>query len=205
MLSINKIFNEDCVTGLQKINDSTIDFVVTSPPYNVNLNYNSYEDNKPYIDYLAWLTQIFSQCYRVLREDGRMAINIGDAKNGAIPTHSDIIQMCKGIGFDVLTTIIWNKNTTNNRTAWGSFMSPSAPSFPRCFEYILMFRKSNKLTHKGEPTISKEEFIKWSNGTWSFNTEKVKSIGHPACFPIELPTRCIKMLTYKNDIVLDRT
>ena len=114
MLSINKIFNEDCVTGLQKINDSTIDFVVTSPPYNVNLNYNSYEDNKPYIDYLAWLTQIFSQCYRVLREDGRMAINIGDAKNGAIPTHSDIIQMCKGIGFDVLTTIIWNKNVAKS-------------------------------------------------------------------------------------------
>lgn len=35
------------------------------------------------------------------------------------------------------------------------------------------------------------------------NTEKVSKIGHPAAFPVELPTRCIEMLTFKDDVVMD--
>ena len=38
---------------------------------------------------------------------------------------------------------------------------------------------------------------------WSFNCESLKKIGHPAAFPIELPTRCIKLFTYEGDVVLD--
>jgi site-specific DNA-methyltransferase (adenine-specific) len=149
------------------------------------------------------MTEIFNVCYRVLTADGRMCINIGDGKNGSIPTHSDFIQICKGIGFKVMTIIVWNKNTTSRRTAWGSFMSASSPSFPRNFEYILVFSKSKKLLSKGESTISKDDFIKWSNGMWTFNTEKISKVGHPAAFPIELPTRLLRMLTYKDAVVLD--
>lgn len=83
-------------------------------------------------------------------------------------------------------------------------MSASSPSFPRGFEYILIFGKTQKLIHKGESTMTKEEFIEYSNGLWVFAPEKKqKEYGHPAMFPIELPLRIIKMLTYKNDIVLD--
>ena len=44
----------------------------------------------------------------------------------------------------MMSTIIWNKNTTGNRTAWGSYMSPSSPSFPSSFEFILIFAKDTK-------------------------------------------------------------
>ena len=203
MVELNNIYNEDCLEGMKKIPDSFVNCIITSPPYNVGLEYNEYKDNKPYEDYLDWIRKIFIESYRVLTEDGRMCINIGDGKNGSIPTHSDFIQIAKEIGFHVLTIIIWNKNTTSNRTAWGSFMSPSSPSFPRCFEYILVFRKTEKLTHTGKTTIEKKEFIDWSNGMWSFNTEKLKKIGHPAAFPIELPRRCIRLFTYEGDVVLD--
>ena len=189
--------------GMSKIESESVHCVITSPPYNVGLNYNSYDDNKEYQSYLDFMEKVFIQSYRVLSKDGRMIVNIGDGKNGSIPTHSDFIQICKKTGFQVLTTIIWNKNTTSNRTAWGSFMSASSPSFPRCFEYILVFRKSHKLLRKGVSTISKEEFIQWSNGYWNMNTEKLKKVGHPAAFPLQLPERCIKLFTYEGDVVLD--
>lgn len=203
MIELDRIYNEDCLEGMCRIPNESVDCIITSPPYNVGLSYNEYDDNKEYSDYLNWMTEVFGVCYRVLSADGRMCINIGDGKNGAIPTHSDFIQICKGIGFNVMTIIIWNKNTTSRRTAWGSFMSASSPSFPRNFEYILVFSKSKKLLSKGESTISKEDFIKWSNGMWTFNTEKLSKVGHPSAFPIEMPIRLLRMLTYKGAVVLD--
>ena len=202
MIELDTIYNMDCFDGMKHIPDGTINLTVTSPPYNVGLSYNEYDDNKAYSDYLSWIKDIFNENYRVLTTDGRMCINIGDGKNGSIPTHSDFIQICKSIGFYVMSIIIWNKNTTSNRTAWGSFMSPSCPSFPRCFEYVLIFSKSKKLTHKGDTTISKENFIKWTNGMWTFAPE-IKELWHPAAYPLELPKRCIELLTYKDDVVLD--
>ena len=193
----------DCLEKMKELPDESVHCVITSPPYNVGLNYNYYDDNKEHQLYLDFMKKVFIQSYRVLSKDGRMIVNIGDGKNGSIPTHSDFIQICKKIGFQVLTTIIWNKNTTSNRTAWGSFMRASSPSFPRCFEYILVFRKSHKLLRKGVSTISKEEFIQFSNGYWNMNTEKLKKVGHPAAFPLQLPERCIKLFTYEGDVVLD--
>lgn len=38
---------------------------------------------------------------------------------------------------------------------------------------------------------------------WTFNAEKLSQVGHPAAFPIELPTRLLRMLTYKDAVVLD--
>jgi DNA modification methylase len=55
-----------------------------------------------------------------MRDDGRIVINIGDGKNGSIPTHANIINFMIELGYGVLTTIIWNKKNTSSRTAWGS-------------------------------------------------------------------------------------
>jgi len=202
-MELDRIYNCDCLEGLRGMESGCVNLVVTSPPYNVGIDYGVHDDNMEYAEYIEWIRSIFSEAYRVLGEDGRMVINVGDGKNGAIPTHSDFIQIAKEIGFSVLTSIIWNKNTTSNRTAWGSFMSASAPSFPRCFEYILVFRKSERLIRKGKSTISKENFIAWSNGMWQMQCEKLSEIGHPAAFPIELPRRCIELFSLEGDVVLD--
>lgn len=207
-----KLINADCLVYLKTMKEGSAHCVITSPPYNVDLGnnkykkqgYSSHNDNMPYGEYLLWMEEVLRECYRVLSEDGRMCINIGDGKNGKIPTHSDFIQIMKSIGFMPMTTIIWNKNNTSNRCAWGSYLSAKAPSFPRPFEYILVFQKSNGLIRFGESTITKDEWKEYSNGLWSFAPEmKQKQIGHPAMFPVELPMRLIKMLTYKGDTILD--
>lgn len=207
-----KLIRGDCLLIMNELPSNSVHCVITSPPYNVDLGNNKYkktgysthDDNMPYKDYLSWMEQVFCECYRVLSEDGRMCINIGDGKNGKIPTHSDFIQIANSVGFMPMTTIIWNKNNTSNRCAWGSYLSAKSPSFPRPFEYILVFEKTHGLIRFGETTITKDEWKEYSNGLWSFAPERSqKKIGHPAMFPVELPLRLIKMLTYKHDVILD--
>lgn len=193
--------------------DNFLDLTVTSPPYNVDLGnnrynknpYDLYRDNKEHHEYIAWLANIFSMIFVKTQSGGRCVVNIGDGKNGSVPTHSDIIQMMTQIGWIPMTTIIWNKHQIGNRTSWGSFASPSCPSFPTPFEYLCVFCKdTKKLQWKGETDITKEEFISWSLAEWEFKPEtQMKSIGHPSMFPIELPTRCLKLFSWVGSIVYD--
>lgn len=211
-MDVNSINLVDCQVAVPQLPDNFINLVVTSPPYNLGsvakkkkIIYNSYDDDKNFGDYIEWLEEIFGSLLSKMTEDGRVCINIGDQKNGSIPTHFFITEMMLGIGYKLFTTIIWNKSQVSNRTSWGSWLSPSHPSFPTPFEYILVFYNKNpKLIHKGETDLTREEFIKWSLALWDFPPEtKMKNFGHPAMFPEELPKRLIKMLSYPGDIVLD--
>ena len=217
---LNEITCGDSEQLIQELDDNSIDLVVTSPPYNVDLGqkeykgvgqtrlpYNLYNDNKEHQEYIDWLQSIFGMIKNKLVSGGRIAINIADTKNGAIPTHSDVIQfMVKELDYLLMSTIVWNKNQTGNRAAWGSYMSPSSPSFPCPYEYIIIFAKDSKkkIGDKDKITISKENFIKNAWGVWAFAPEiKQKKYGLSAMFPKELPKRCIEMLSYKDDVVFD--
>lgn len=190
--------------------------MITSPPYNVDLgnnkynkqSYDEYQDKMSHEDYIAWLLSIFDMLKSKMTYGGRVCINIGDGKNGSIPTHSDIIQfMTHQLGYLIKATLIWNKKQIGNRTSWGSFKSPSNPSFPTPFEYILIFcnEDQKKVGEKENITVTKDEFIENSLAMWKFmpETRMNKAFKHPAMFPLELPIRLIQQLSYKNDVVLD--
>ena len=210
----NNIYLIDCIKGIELLVDNSIDLCVTSPPYNVNLGnnkynknpYNLYNDNKEHKQYIEWLKTIFFKLYFKLKDGGRVCINIGDGKNGAIPTSSDITHfMTRELNYIPMTHIIWEKSQVGNRTSWGSFKSPSSPSFPTPFENILVFAKGNKkLQYKGETDLTKQEFIDWSLALWRFAPEtRQKKFGHPAMFPEELPKRCIKLFSWVGATVID--
>ena len=66
-----------------------------------------------------------------------------------------------------MANIVWNKRNVSGRTAWGSYGSPSAPSLPPPFEFIMVFSKdSYKLPQPANKAelidITKEEFVEWS-------------------------------------------
>ena len=113
-----KLYHGDCIEVMKQIPGGSVNLVVTSPPYNVGLEYASYKDDKPFEEYIGFLKEVFLLAYGVLAEDGRVVINIGDGKNGKIPTHSVIQMMMCDIGYVPMATIIWNKRTTSNRAAW---------------------------------------------------------------------------------------
>ncbi len=203
--------SEDIIPILE---DNSIDLIITSPPYNVDLgnnkyytsSYDLYNDNKDHWDYIEWLKNIFQSLWPKLKKGGRVCINIGDGKNGTIPTHVDIIHfMTRELRYILMANIIWNKSQHGNRFAWGSFASPSFPSFPNPFEYIMVFAKEEKkLQEKGKTDITNREFINWSLGMWNIAPEtKMNKIGHPAMFPVALPYRLIKMLSWEEATVLD--
>ena len=151
---------------------------------------------------------LFAQAYRVLRPGGRICINIGDGANGSIPTHADFtVRMRDKHKFLMMTTLVWNKKQIGASTAWGSWKSPSQPSFPTPFEFIIVMAKET-LKHAGDAdkiTVTDKEFIANSRALWEIQpeTEMMKKYGHPAMYPEEMVRRLLNQLTYEDDIVLD--
>lgn len=202
---VNKILCGDCLEIMKKIPDNSIHLTITSPPYNVGKEYDNHFDKMEYDKYLVWLKQVWLETKRVLVPGGRFALNIAPTgiKN-FIPIHHDFANQMRDIGMIFRTEIVWYKQTMLKRTAWGSFKSPSNPHIVPSWEYVLIFSK-DKLDLEGnkkDADITKEEFIKFSDGMWYIPPE-TKRKGHPSPFPEELIYRLIKFYTYKGNIVLD--
>jgi DNA modification methylase len=189
---------------MSEIPDYSIHLMVTSPPYNVK---KEYDDDLSLNEYRALLRAVFKETYRVLVTGGRACINVANlGRKPYIPLHSYIIEDMLDIGFLMRGEIIWNKaSSASPSTAWGSWLSAGNPVLRDIHEYILIFSKesfSRKRGHKKD-TISKEDFLEWTQSVWTFPAVSAKSIGHPAPFPEELPHRLIQLYTFKEDIVLD--
>ena len=188
------------------ISEESIDLVITSPPYNVGINYKDNNDSISYKDYLNWTERWLYKVLKILKEDGRFCLNIPLDKNkgGKNSVYADIVSIAKNLGFNYQSTIVWNEQNISRRTAWGSWLSASAPYVIAPVEMIvLLYKKEWKKKKKGVSDITKEEFIEWTNGLWTFSGESRKRIGHPAPYPLELPKRCIKLFSYIGDTILD--
>ena len=189
------------------VDDASVDLIVTSPPYNVDIQYNSHKDDVSYADYLDFSKQWMTRCFHWLKDDGRFCLNIPLDKNkgGQQSVGADLTTIAKNIGFQYHSTIIWNEGNISRRTAWGSWKSASAPYVIAPVELIVVLYKKNwkKLSGSKISDIERDEFMNWTNGMWTFNGKSKKTIGHPAPFPIELPRRCVKLFSYVDDVVLD--
>lgn len=119
----------DVLECLKDIEDNIVDLVLTSPPYNVGINYENWNDNLSYENYLKFLEEVLKELYRVIKDDGRLAINIPSitAEGEYKPLFNDVINIAHKIGFKIRNDIIWFKHQVSKRTAWGSFSSPSDP------------------------------------------------------------------------------
>jgi site-specific DNA-methyltransferase (adenine-specific) len=200
------IFNEDFLTN-KSIKPSSIDLVITSPPYNVGIQYLTHNDKESYKDYLLFTEKWLKRCLILVKNDGRFCLNIPLDKNkgGQQSVYADITTIAKEVGWKYHTTIIWNEQNISRRTAWGSWMSASAPFVIAPVEVIVVLYKKRwkKTSGSRKSDITKAEFMEWTNGVWNFSGESKKKIGHPSPFPVELPYRCIKLFSFIQDTVLD--
>ena len=203
---LNKIYCKSS-EKMDEIPNNSIHLMVTSPPYNVQ---KEYDDDLSLDEYRALLKNVFSETYKKLVLGGRACINIANiGRKPYIPLHSYLISDMLEIGFLMRGEIIWNKATSASpSTAWGSWMSASNPCLRDIHEYILVFCKGsysriNDKKVKKENTITDKEFLEWTKSVWTFSAVSAKSIGHPAPFPEELPNRLIQLYSYKGDVVLD--
>ena len=200
------IYNED-ILETTSIAKESIDLIITSPPYNIGIEYDSHDDATSYKHYLEFTRAWLGKCYTLSKEDGRFCLNIPLDKNkgGQQSVCADITTIAKEMGWKYHSTIIWNEQNISRRTAWGSWMSASAPYVIAPVEVIVVLYKERWKKDKphGESAISREDFLEWTNGVWDFSGESKKKVGHPAPFPVELPTRCTKLFSFVGDMVLD--
>jgi len=94
------IYNADFLK-LNAIPAESIDLTVTSPPYNVDINYNSSKDDGSYADYLKFTRDWLARCYELTKNDGRICLNIPLDKNkgGQQPVLADITGIARIIGW----------------------------------------------------------------------------------------------------------
>ena len=202
------IYNDD-ILKITSIPESSINLIVTSPPYNVDIHYNSNQDDLPYKEYLKFAKEWLTKCYKLAKEDGRFCLNIPLDKNkgGQQAVCADMTTIAKKVGWKYHSTIIWNEGNISRRTAWGSWLSASAPYVIAPVEVILVLYKKTwkkKLGGKEKNDINRQEFMDWTNGVWVFPGQSKKGAGgHPAPFPVELPKRCIKLFSFVGDTILD--
>jgi len=185
--------------------DGSVDLVFTSPPYNIGISYDVYNDNQPWDEYYEWCKEWLKELFRVLKDDGRCCIvhylSLGKANNRHSPL-MEINHIALDLGYKHHGLAIWWDITLTKLTAWGSWLSASAPYINSPFEGILiMYKDKWKKKSKGKTSISKEEFMEACSGIWKIPPERKRK--HPAPFPVALAERAIKLLSYEGDIVFD--
>lgn len=217
-LTLNKIYNQDCLEGLKKLDDGTIDVIVTSPPYNIGIKYNVYDDTITREKYLNWIEEVAISCKRVLTEEGSFFLNIGGTSTDPwIPF--DVAQRFRE-HYVLQNMIHWIKSIAIPKECMGNYphikgdiavghYKPivSKRFHNQCQEFIYHFTKKGDVKLDkisiGVPYQDKSNIKRWksTNGgdlrdrgnTWFIPYETIReSRPHPSAFPVGLPEMCIK-------------
>ncbi len=202
----NKIITGDSAEVLRGLPDNCVDMVLTSPPYNFGLDYDTQEraqeDADPWRVYFDKLFAIFDECARVVKYGGRIIVNVQPLFSDYIPTHHIISNFFLDKGLIWKGEILWEKNNYNCKyTAWGSWKSPSSPYLKYTWEFLEIFCKGDlkKPGNKEDIDINDDEFKSWVNAKWSIAPERdMKKYGHPAMFPEKLVMRALKLFSYRG-------
>ena len=225
---INKVINGDTIDVMSEMPKGWVDLVVTSPPYNVGIKYDTHNDEIVMDEYWEWSEKWLTEAYRLLKDDGRIAINIPyevnvQARGGRVFFASEMYQVMKKVGFKFYGIVDLEEDSPHRSktTAWGSWMSPSAPYIYNPKECVILAYKKVHIKKvkgepqwKGEPYLTEEgknkvayaeqdkkEFMELVFGQWKYFAD-TRTLTK-ATFSMDIPEKAIKILSYKNDVVLD--
>ena len=181
-MELNKIYNEDCLEGMKRIPDNSIDLIVTDPPYLINYSRHVkghrfenkiLNDNNPEL-----ISKYIKECYRILKNVSAMYM---------FTSHKTVDffkQELENTGFNVKNMIIWDKQRQG--------MGDTSTVFG--FQYELIFFVS-----KGQPKIKGKRL----SDIWSFPKVVGRNQVHQNQKPIELIERCVKKHSNEGDVVFD--
>jgi site-specific DNA-methyltransferase (adenine-specific) len=77
-MELDKLYNQDCITGMSQIPEGSIDLAFADPPFNIGYKYDVYEDRLAADEYLAWTKQWGQALVRTLKPTGTFWLAIGD-------------------------------------------------------------------------------------------------------------------------------
>lgn len=206
----------DCIPGMRRLENESIDLVVTSPPYNLGTKYRTYRDNKERADYRAWCFEWAKEIRRILKRDGSFFLNIGGAPSDPMLPFNIATKFAPRV-FALQNVIHWIKAISisaeeGNIVSKGHFKPISSWRFLNdCHEFVFHFTKAGRTPIDrlalGVPYTDKTNISRWghTNGrdlrcrgnTWfiPYKTirDREKERPHPASFPPELVENCIRL------------
>src|SRR6266581_4158601 len=217
----------DCIEGMKKLPEGSIDIVVTSPPYNLGINYRNYEDTKTREEYLLWSRAWAREVNRVLADKGSFFLNLGACPSNPLIPHEMLVALKQDdVGFHLQNTFHWIKSITiqtkdGEQVSAGHFKPLQSKRFVTdCHEYIF------HLTREGDTPLDrlglgvsysdKSNIKRWAhtNGrdrrcrgnNWFIPYKTIvsrsKERPHPATFPVELAVNCIKVHGCRPDLAM---
>lgn len=176
-MEINKIYNEDCLEGIQKIASASIDTIITDPPYFIGMTHNGKKGNyndliimKPFFD------SLFSEFSRVIKENGKVYI------------------FCDWRTYAFYYPLLLKHISVRNMLVWDKISGPGS-SYAFIHELILFAEKDTPYM-KGSNIFRIPGF---SAGAKKTNGEML----HPTQKPVEVIEKLITDSTKEGDLVLD--
>lgn len=232
MIETNKLINGNCIEVMATMPENSIDLIVTSPPYGVGIEYDTFDDDLRIEEYKEFSKKWLSEAFRILKPDGRIALNVPyeinrQDKGGRVFIVSELWQIMQSIGYKFFGIVDLKENSPHRSktTAWGSWMSPSSPYIYNPKECVVLAYKQHHIKKvKGQPEWvgipeevtnedgktrtkmmyteeQKREFMDLVYGEWDYFADTKQMT--KATFSLDIPLKAIKILTYKNDLVLD--
>jgi site-specific DNA-methyltransferase (adenine-specific) len=176
---------QDCITGMSRLADESVDLVVTSPPYNLGISYGKYSDRQDRRSYLGWCSEWAGQIRRVLKPDGSFFLNIGAAPSNPMLPHEIVMRLREF--FVLQNTIHWIKSiaiedrgsrrsagdarasrreAATDTRSFGHFKPINSTRFLNdCHEYVFHFTKSGRVELNrlalGVPYQDKSNISRW--------------------------------------------
>ena len=205
----------DCIEGMSRLEAESVDVVVTSPPYNLGIDYGSFDDTARREDFLGWLMHWGEEVRRVLKPEGSLFLNVGSVPANPLLPHQIALRFSE---FWVLqNTLHWIKSITvetkeGELISAGHFKPIQSPRFVTdCHEYVFHFTKTGKVPVDrlavGVPYADKSNIARWKKSAgrdkrcrgnnWFVPYPTIHSRDrqrpHPASFPAELAAMCLRL------------
>lgn len=166
---MNRIIHGDA-RNMAEVANASVQLVVTSPPYNVGMNYDVHDDNMTSGEWRHMLKGVIKECHRVLVPGGRLCINVANTGRAPyVPLHFIIGGIIEQASESWLMRgeIIWDRGASAGvSTAWGSFGRASNPVLRDVHEYILVYSKDQYDMSGRETGITAGQFVGWTRSIW---------------------------------------
>lgn len=214
-----EIHHEDARALSNVVLPGSVDLIVTSPPYNTGgvIEYDGHDDDLGELDYLLLLDAVWKECYLVMTPGARICVNVpfGMGRQPWRPVANSVMTGLTLVGFELDGQVVWDKNTTGNRTTWGSWRRPTSPALRDTCEAVIVAHKpgllvlpAGVLVANGDgadvsPWLDAETFMSLTQDHWQIAPESAQRVGHPAPFPVKLAEGLIRLYGWPGCTILD--